>query len=1205
MKRDIIVKGPHLGGSSDLTLLAPIKPGFIESLDTVTYKSRVRRVLQLLHISRAAGHEYASARLLSDAIERVGVIHSVRVAVVEPEDKVMLVVTFDGTWESYIRVLWDKVGTLLDLIFCNTVDYVNSTDHTFEEWLAWVRRVQLETSFFYGPPDSTSRDVLYHRRVERMGQRGALSELNQLRAVLPTAEQAALRMAGLVDESGGQVEDAPVVKLPETLEQRLFEVFFNSFQALGGLYRLTEWHRPGTPDGEVLRLATIDLLLEFVQLWSGGSPDVLAKIEEAKRERFYRHLTWVFPDGIAQPNRRKGLPAPASELGDAVPDALLSAIQGGILRGYQSLTHGVLLFLEIQPANGAPDFLEWLRANVTPGNAPGDFTADRPTCNVSFTPSGLRALGMAEDTLALFPAEFVEGMASRCGLLGDVRMNHPRRWNKPAGSSGDGHQLPQTEPTLATLPIELEAVHAIVQLRCRAPGVATGIALSDPGHPLKVFANGLLKACPGVKLLAAQAMASRPLAAGEKAAREHFGYVDGMGQPNVEASADSALSNRVHYGEFLQGCDNAADKALDATNPSLPEDDKTRLKWLDKGSFLVVRKYRQFVSLLVQAVNDTAATMKAQLGGNEADHLNVVYAKLMGRYQDGTPLVDFKTGSTNNFNYSDDPQGKQCPLQAHVRLAHPRQARQGAARIPRIMRRGMSYFPPVKDGQDDPAGDRGVIFMAYAASISEQYEVVQRWLTGSNSTGSSSGQACPIVGVPENGVARFFPFEHQGKVFRVQLGEPAALFDQQVAPTKLEWGMYLFTPSIAVLGELQKLASAQQANQPQAQIPWELQRGRQLVAELASLQNLQGDAAALARWKTVIEDPESVDRLDAAAVWAAIREDHAGLLKTAYGTLVANRSLIHEVLQNTHTRYSIGGQLARMELSFGKIYLGMDDGDQYKKESAEVNQKIEGLAVGANRGAVFTLAQGAAAGKINVLARDAERHAREVSKGIFEVGVDAREVLDEVLATLCDTWFGLSDDTGHRFERGGSDLAWTDARKPLYPGHFMALSRYMFQPNPGAIVEDLGILYGKELVKAMRLFVGDHKTTPKNSSGQAAPIADAIFNHPKLGGDKDWIARTMVGVMMGFIAPIVGAVGNVLREWHRDGTFMAARSELNRKTSLDDAEKILRAPLMRAARMRPMPQIIWRTALTPHRLGYPDKNAVDVDVGNKLVRALV
>ena len=126
MQRDVIVKGRSLGGTSDLTLLATIKPGFVDSLESVTYKTRVKRVLETLHSARMASHEYAAARLLSDAVERVGVIHSVRVAVLEPEDKVLLAVTFDGSWESYIRVLWDKVGTLLDLIFCGTEDYVTA-----------------------------------------------------------------------------------------------------------------------------------------------------------------------------------------------------------------------------------------------------------------------------------------------------------------------------------------------------------------------------------------------------------------------------------------------------------------------------------------------------------------------------------------------------------------------------------------------------------------------------------------------------------------------------------------------------------------------------------------------------------------------------------------------------------------------------------------------------------------------------------------------------------------------------------------------------------------------------------------------------------------------------------------------------------------------------------------------------------------------
>ncbi|RYY96205.1 MAG: hypothetical protein EOO24_21565, partial [Comamonadaceae bacterium] len=207
MHRDVIVKGRSLGGTSDLTLLAPLKPGFAESLESVTYKTRTKRVLDALHTSRAAAHEYQLARFLSDAVERVGVIHSVRVAVLEPEDKVLLAVTFDGSWSSYIRVLWEKVGTLLDLIFCGTVDYVTARDHGFDAWVAWAHRVQVETGFFYGPPEVTAMDIVYHRRLERMRQRWALRtlppdtvaehpEVAEACAVAPGAEDAVVQPYG-------------------------------------------------------------------------------------------------------------------------------------------------------------------------------------------------------------------------------------------------------------------------------------------------------------------------------------------------------------------------------------------------------------------------------------------------------------------------------------------------------------------------------------------------------------------------------------------------------------------------------------------------------------------------------------------------------------------------------------------------------------------------------------------------------------------------------------------------------------------------------------------------------------------------------------------------------------------------------------------------------------------------------------------------
>ena len=147
MHRDMIRKTGSLVGTSEFTVVAPIKPGLVPALEAVSYKSRVKRVLRTLHLGRTTAHEHELARVLSDAVERVGRIHSVSVRVLEPEDKVMLAVVFDGPWEAYVRVIWQKVARLLDLIFHNTDGYPLGWESSFEVWSGWVRKVQTETAF--------------------------------------------------------------------------------------------------------------------------------------------------------------------------------------------------------------------------------------------------------------------------------------------------------------------------------------------------------------------------------------------------------------------------------------------------------------------------------------------------------------------------------------------------------------------------------------------------------------------------------------------------------------------------------------------------------------------------------------------------------------------------------------------------------------------------------------------------------------------------------------------------------------------------------------------------------------------------------------------------------------------------------------------------------------------------------------------------
>ena len=340
MRRELVVKTRTLGGASDLTLLAPIRPGLVPSLETVTYKTRVKRLLEALNAGRTSSHEYALWRPFSDAVERVGKIHSVRVAVLEPEDKVLLAATFDGPWESYIRVLWQKVGTLLDVIFCNTEDYVSAYGHSFEEWKVWANRVQVETAFFYSMPGLTVDDVDYLRQsVER--------PLPSAPAPGPAAAPAAL---AAVRAKVRSVEEIAQHNVKARGAATIKEMGRQGLLALSAIHRLTSLYVPGQEDGDFLRRAAQDLLLEFMQLARTGTLDPV--LGEGRR-RFDEQLAWLFSPTPAR--RVPGTPTqgPVYDRAD---------VQGGIVNAYENVTHGCLLLMAFSsPAAAATSFRPSIR----------------------------------------------------------------------------------------------------------------------------------------------------------------------------------------------------------------------------------------------------------------------------------------------------------------------------------------------------------------------------------------------------------------------------------------------------------------------------------------------------------------------------------------------------------------------------------------------------------------------------------------------------------------------------------------------------------------------------------------------------------------------------------------------------------------------------------------------------------------------------
>lgn len=1162
MRRDLIVKTRGMSGSSDLTLLAPIKQGLIPSLESVTYRTRVKRLLAALNTGRTSAHEYSLLRAFSDAVERVGRIHSVRVAVIEPQDLVLLAVTFDGPWDSYIRVLWQKVGALLDVIFCNTVapdgiDYVAAYDHTFDEWLGWARRVQIETDFFYGTPAIAVDDVRYMKRDEWLHREHPPEPVTDLAATqyaLPPVESVAW--------------DTVAHGVPEAIG----EAAKMGFQTLAGLYRLTDLYPPREDEGKYLHRAARELLIEFRHMRNKHLLDIPL---ELVGKRFDKQLEWL----EAEPSIPHGGPPP--KLGD--PPAYDQAdVQGGILHGYPGTTHGCLLFIAFDGPASAADFLAAVVSQLTPSSPrpePGELVR-----NLALTYEGLHTAGLLEEQLAWFPQEFREGMEMRAGILGDYRINHPRRWrlpvrNWPAPAAAEPER------------IELSAVHAVLQLRVGTKDEAKLEIdeVDNPDHPLHAEVERLERLWGNARLLAIQPM-HRYEKGGE--AVEHFGFVDGLSQPHIERPKPGTRhSDQVQLGEILLGYPNEAD-------PAPPDSERTA--FLRNGSFLVVRKLRQDVEAL-----DVAVASAAKSSGMEPV---AILAKMMGRELDGKPLVP-SADERNDFDYRLDPKGSKCPFHSHVRRANPRgqpmkdPPEQPGRRTPRLMRRGMSYGPQYKR---DPANDeerktnereRGVVFMAYNSSIAEQFEVVQRWISGGNSSGGFSGQSDPFVGVAANKLPRVFRFENNGATVRVAMDGWDGLVEEPRPIVRLEWGAYLFTPSFRTLSKVRQIASRAPAVTP----VWSVKVGVDRIQALLAIKDAK---VAEKEWKIALEDSESQRTYLSASIWAAIRERHGGALWTPYGVLVVRHDLVMKVLGDDRT-YSVDGPgdsyRKRMVSSIGEIYLGYDESNpEYARQSAAANAAIGRI----SEEDAFKIAREATDAAFLELKKQALDQAGTAGHQRWELTVDLREILDKVFATLCDHWFGVLETDKRRFLRGGTRGTWKPGDPPFYPGNFTAPSRYIFQPNPGDTVVKFGREYGVELTKAMALWIEDHRSAGTRPEG---PVGDAIFGPVNNPAPTDLAARTLVGVMMGFLPPADGNLRLTMHEWLREGTFWSLRARNGREdlATYKDAMALMGSELCRAMQLRPSPELVWRSATQAHDLDLGNGNRLGIKQGEMVVVSVV
>src|SRR5690348_16372037 len=80
------------------------------------------------------------------------------------------------------------------------------------------------------------------------------------------------------------------------------------------------------------------------------------------------------------------------------------------------------------PAGGRAWLSELIPVVESAASASSTMDDTQRWVTLAFTWTGLRALGVPEESLTTFPEAFRQGMAARADILGDTGLNHPDNW---------------------------------------------------------------------------------------------------------------------------------------------------------------------------------------------------------------------------------------------------------------------------------------------------------------------------------------------------------------------------------------------------------------------------------------------------------------------------------------------------------------------------------------------------------------------------------------------------------------------------------------------------------------------------------------------------------------------------------------------------------------------------------------------------------
>jgi Dyp-type peroxidase family len=290
---------------------------------------------------------------------------------------------------------------------------------------------------------------------------------------------------------------------------------------------------------------------------------------------------------------------------------------------------------------------------------------------------------------------------------------------------------------------------------------------------------------------------------------EHFGYADGVSQPNYLAAKPTQPGAPAPKPP-VQWNDNQA------VLKNVLVKDKGGKTADSYGSYFVFRKLEQDVAAFKIKEKEISARFNAKAGikdikGKPNDEL--AGAMMVGRFEDGSEVVNDSNERginnttvklNNDFDYRDDTAALKCPFHAHIRITNPRADVAAApthdfAKSVRLTRRGIPFNDIGRDEfdleKDQPSGGVGLLFMCYNSRLEDQFEFIQNKWANQGDIGNHFVGQDPIIGQGLNNTDRKLPNQ-----WNTASGLKNVKDFKDFVENK--GGEYFFTPSISFLKSL-------------------------------------------------------------------------------------------------------------------------------------------------------------------------------------------------------------------------------------------------------------------------------------------------------------------------------------------------------------------------------------------------------------------